>query len=132
MKKIWDLDLFDLTGFDDSFGVITVRDGVAVLNLNGQQFLLEEMALVRSDDNPKTSLFDRSQAFNFRKGAEADLDCKINIMVTPQGPYLVICTVKKMCSLNDHDPRAKNDVIILKVGDAMEDLMNATGGTDEG
>lgn len=132
MKKIWDLDLFDLTGFDDSFGVITVRDGVAVLNLNGQQFLLEDMTLVRSDDNPKTSLFDRLQAFNFRKGAEADLDCKINIMVTPQGPYLVICTVKKMCSLNDHDPRAKNDVIILKVGDAMEDLMNATGGTDEG
>lgn len=132
MKKIWDLDLFDLTGFDDSFGVITVRDGVAVLNLNGQQFLLEDMALVRSDDNLKTSLFDRLQAFNFRKGAEADLDCKINIMVTPQGPYLVICTVKKMCSLNDHDPRAKNDVIILKVGDAMEDLMNATGGTDEG
>ena len=132
MKKLWDLDIFELTGFDDSFGVITVRDGVSVLNLNGQQFLLEEMALVRSDDNPQASLFDRLQAFNFRKGVEADLDCKVNMMVTPQGPYLVICTVKKMSSLNDHDPQAKNDVIILKVGDAMEDLMNATGGTDAG
>lgn len=131
MKKIWDLDIFELTGFDDSFGVITVRDGAAVLNLNGQQFLLEDMALVRSDDDPKANLFDRLQPFKFRKGAEADLDCKVNMMVTQQGPYLVICTVKKMCSLNDHDPRAKNDVIILKVGDAMEDLMNATGGTDE-
>lgn len=128
MKKIWDLDIFELTGFDDSFGVITVRDGVGVLNLNGQQFLLEDMALVRSDDNLKA---DGLQPVKFRKGSEADLDCKVNMMVTQQGLYLVLCTVKKICSLNDHDPRAKNNVIILKVGDAMKDLMNATGGADE-
>ena len=128
MKNIWDINIFEASKLDGADGVIIVSDGKATLTSGDILYSLDELALLKSTGD---SLEERLQGFAFKEGTNTALMCTTRTVQLGSGAYMVIAVCPKFSNVNKDDTEAVNDVVVLFVGDAMEDLMNAGEAANE-
>lgn len=132
MKNIWDINIFEASELDGADGVIIVSDGKATLTSGliyaDTTYALGDLALLKSTGN---SLEERLQGFAFKEGTNTTLMCTTRTVQLGNGVYMVIAVCPKFSNINKDDADAVNDVVVLFVGDAMADLMNAGEAANE-
>lgn len=128
MKNIWDINIFEASKLDGADGVIIVSDGKATLTSGDILYSLDELALLKSTGD---SLEERLQGFAFKEGTNTALMCTTRTVQLGSGAYMVIAVCPKFSNVNKDDAEAVNDVVVLFVGDAMKDLMNAGEAANE-
>lgn len=132
MKNIWDINIFEASELDGADGVIIVSDGNATLTsgltYNDTTYALGDLALLKSTGD---SLEERLQGFAFKEGTNTTLMCTTRTVQLGNGVYMVIAVCPKFSNVNKDDADAVNDVVVLFVGDAMADLMNAGEAANE-
>jgi len=128
MKNIWDINIFEASKLDGADGVIIVSDGKATLTSGDILYALDELALLKSTGD---SLEERLQGFAFKEGTNTALMCTTRTVQLGSGAYMVIAVCPKFSNVNKDDAEAVNDVVVLFVGDAMKDLMNAGEAANE-
>lgn len=132
MKNIWDINIFEASELDGADGVIIVSDGKVTLTsgltYEDTTYALGDLALLKSTGN---SLEERLQGFAFKEGTNTTLMCTTRTVQLGNGVYMVIAVCPKFSNINKDDADAVNDVVVLFVGDAMADLMNAGEAANE-
>lgn len=132
MKNIWDINIFEASELDGADGVIIVSDGNATLTswltYNDTTYALGDLSLLKSTGD---SLEERLQGFAFKEGTNTTLMCTTRTVQLGNGVYMVIAVCPKFSNVNKDDADAVNDVVVLFVGDAMADLMNAGEAANE-
>lgn len=132
MKNIWDINIFEASDLDGADGVIIVSDGKVTLTsgltYEDTTYALGDLALLKSTGN---SLEERLQGFAFKEGTNTTLMCTTRTVQLGNGVYMVIAVCPKFSNINKDDADAVNDVVVLFVGDAMADLMNAGEAANE-
>lgn len=128
MKNIWDIDIFEASKLDGDDGVIMVSDGKATLTSGDIIYALDELALLKSTGN---TLEERLQGFAFKEGTNTAMMCTTRTVQVGNGVYMIIAVCPKFSNVNKDDADAVNDVVVLFVGDAMADLMNAGEAANE-
>lgn len=128
MKNIWDIDIFEASKLDGADGVIMVSDGKATLTSGDTIYALDELALLKSTGN---TLEERLQGFAFKEGTNTSMMCTTRTVQVGNGVYMIIAVCPKFSNVNKDDADAVNDVVVLFVGDAMADLMNAGEAANE-
>lgn len=132
MKNIWDINIFESSELDGADGVIIVSDGKATLTsgltYEDTTYALGDLALLKSTGD---SLEERLQGFAFKEGTNTTLMCTTRTVQLGNGVYMVIAVCPKFSNINKDDADAVNDVVVLFVGDAMADLMNAGEAANE-
>lgn len=129
MIKLWEIDVFEAARLQDAEGVIVVRSGNAVLNANNTQYELGELALLKSTGS--SVLEERLQGFGFGKECSTEIPCITKLAQMGNGVYMVLAVCPQFSHINDDDPEAKNDVVVLMVGDSIQDLVNKGAANDE-
>lgn len=128
MKNIWDIDIFEASKLDGADGVIMVSDGKATLTSGDIIYALDELALLKSTGN---TLEERLQGFAFKEDTNTAMMCTTRTVQVGNGVYMIIAVCPKFSNVNKDDADAVNDVVVLFVGDAMADLMNAGEAANE-
>lgn len=128
MKNIWDIDIFEASKLDGADGVIMVSDGKATLTSGDIIYALDELALLKSTGN---TLEERLQGFAFKEVTNTAMMCTTRTVQVGNGVYMIIAVCPKFSNVNKDDADAVNDVVVLFVGDAMADLMNAGEAANE-
>lgn len=132
MKNIWDINIFEASELDGADGVIIVSDGKVTLTsgltYEDTTYALGDLALLKSTGN---SLEERLQGFAFKEDTSTTLMCTTHTVQLGNGVYMVIAVCPKFSNINKDDADAVNDVVVLFVGDAMADLMNAGEAANE-
>ena len=128
MKNIWDIDIFEASKLDGADGVIMVSDGKATLTSGDIIYALDELALLKYTGN---TLEERLQGFAFKEGTNTAMMCTTRTVQVGNGVYMIIAVCPKFSNVNKDDADAVNDVVVLFVGDAMADLMNAGEAANE-
>lgn len=132
MKNIWDINIFEASELDGADGVIIVSDGKVTLTsgltYEDTTYALGDLALLKSTGD---SLEERLQGFAFKEGTSTTLMCTTRTVQLGNGVYMVIAVCPKFSNINKDDADAVNDVVVLFVGDAMADLMNAGEAVNE-
>ena len=132
MKNIWDINIFEASELDGADGVIIVSDGKVTLTsglaYEDTTYALGDLALLKSTGD---SLEERLQGFAFKEGTNTTLMCTTRTVQLGNGVYMVIAVCPKFSNINKDDADAVNDVVVLFVGDAMADLMNAGEAANE-
>lgn len=128
MKSIWDIDIFEASKLDGADGAIIVSDGKATLNSGDIIYALDDLALLKSTGD---SLEERLQGFAFKEGTNTAMMCTTRTVQVGNGTYMLIAVCPKFSNVNKDDKDATNDVVVLFVGDAMEDLMNTGEAANE-
>lgn len=132
MKNIWDINIFEASELDGADGVIIVSDGKVTLTsgltYEDTTYALGDLALLKSTGD---SLEERLQGFAFKEGTNTTLMCTTRTIQLGNGVYMVIAVCPKFSNINKDDADAVNDVVVLFVGDAMADLMNAGEAANE-
>ncbi|HHW4913483.1 hypothetical protein [Escherichia coli] len=132
MKNIWDINIFEASELDGADGVIIVSDGKVTLTsgltYEDTTYSLGDLALLKSTGD---SLEERLQGFAFKEGTSTTLMCTTRTVQLGNGVYMVIAVCPKFSNINKDDADAVNDVVVLFVGDAMADLMNAGEAANE-
>lgn len=132
MKNIWDINIFEASELDGADGVIIVSDGKVTLTsgltYGDTTYALGDLALLKSTGD---SLEERLQGFAFKEGTNTTLMCTTRTVQLGNGVYMVIAVCPKFSNINKDDADAVNDVVVLFVGDAMADLMNAGEAANE-
>ncbi|QUD16384.1 hypothetical protein SYGMH1_53 [Escherichia phage vB_EcoM_SYGMH1] len=132
MKNIWDINIFEASELDGADGVIIVSDGKVTLTSGltyyDTTYVLGDLALLKSTGD---SLEERLQGFAFKEGTNTTLMCTTRTVQLGNGVYMVIAVCPKFSNINKDDADAVNDVVVLFVGDAMADLMNAGEAANE-
>lgn len=132
MKNIWDINIFEASELDGADGVIIVSDGKVTLTsgltYEDTTYALGDLALLKSTGG---SLEERLQGFAFKEGTNTTLMCTTRTVQLGNGVYMVIAVCPKFSNINKDDADAVNDVVVLFVGDAMADLMNAGEAANE-
>lgn len=132
MKNIWDINIFEASELDGADGVIIVSDGKVTLTsgltYKDTTYALGDLALLKSTGD---SLEERLQGFAFKEGTSTTLMCTTRTVQLGNGVYMVIAVCPKFSNINKDDADAVNDVVVLFVGDAMADLMNAGEAANE-
>ncbi|QDB73422.1 hypothetical protein ECP26DNA_00005 [Escherichia phage vB_EcoM-ECP26] len=132
MKNIWDINIFEASELDGADGVIIVSDGKVTLTsgltYEDTTYALGDLALLKSTGD---SLEERLQGFAFKEGTSTTLMCTTRTVQLGNGVYMVIAVCPKFSNINKDDADAVNDVVVLFVGDAMADLMNAGEAANE-
>lgn len=132
MKNIWDINIFEASELDGADGVIIVSDGKVTLTsgltYKDTTYALGDLALLKSTGD---SLEERLQGFAFKEGTNTTLMCTTRTVQLGNGVYMVIAVCPKFSNINKDDADAVNDVVVLFVGDAMADLMNAGEAANE-
>lgn len=132
MKNIWDINIFEASELDGADGVIIVSDGKVTLTsgltYEDTTYALGDLALLKSTGD---SLEERLQGFAFKEGTSTTLMCTTRTVQLGNGVYMVIAVCPKFSNINKDDADAINDVVVLFVGDAMADLMNAGEAANE-
>lgn len=132
MKNIWDINIFEASELDGADGVIIVSDGKVTLTsgltYEDTTYALGDLALLKSTGD---TLEERLQGFAFKEGTNTTLMCTTRTVQLGNGVYMVIAVCPKFSNINKYDADAVNDVVVLFVGDAMADLMNAGEAANE-
>lgn len=132
MKNILDINIFEASELDGADGVIIVSDGKVTLTsgltYEDTTYALGDLALLKSTGD---SLEERLQGFAFKEGTNTTLMCTTRTVQLGNGVYMVIAVCPKFSNINKDDADAVNDVVVLFVGDAMADLMNAGEAANE-
>ena len=132
MKNIWDINIFEASELDGADGVIILSDGKVTLTsgltYEDTTYALGDLALLKSTGD---SLEERLQGFAFKEGTSTTLMCTTRTVQLGNGVYMVIAVCPKFSNINKDDADAVNDVVVLFVGDAMADLMNAGEAANE-
>lgn len=132
MKNIWDINIFEASELDGADGVIIVSDGKVTLTsgltYEDTTYALGDLALLKSTGD---TLEERLQGFAFKEGTNTTLMCTTRTVQLGNGVYMVIAVCPKFSNINKDDADAVNDVVVLFVGDAMADLMNAGEAANE-
>lgn len=132
MKNIWDINIFEASELDGADGVIIVSDGKTTLTsgltYEDTTYALGDLALLKSTGD---SLEERLQGFAFKEVTNTTLMCTTRTVQLGNGVYMVIAVCPKFSNINKDDADAVNDVVVLFVGDAMADLMNAGEAANE-
>ncbi|WNL63403.1 hypothetical protein [Citrobacter phage Tr1] len=118
-KDIQDLTVFDLGIIDGEATTLYHDNGDTYMYLGAERYSVSRGAMALMREGIFDNFEDKFQGFNFTH--DIRLDGQIAIL-QEDAFYMVVFVTPKFSGINDGVKGALNDVVVLKLGDALEDL----------
>ena len=119
MKTVEDFDIFSLSVIQDKAATLySYGEQDTYVYVGSDKYVIppNTMALARSGDHPLSEKF-----LSFRFSEEIKLDGYMKVFQMDEH-YMVMFATEKFAQIEGDDEDAVNDIILLKVGNALTDV----------
>lgn len=118
-KNIKDVNVFDLSKIQDKPATMYHNEGVTYMYIGADKYIIPEGEMALMVEGAVDKWEDKLKGFKFKE--DVKLDGMIAVLQMDAN-YLVAFATPIFSTVNAHVPGAINDVVVLKIGNALEDL----------